>query len=80
MNLGAQAGYQPAQQVLSEMYFTGTGVAADLKQALSWAEKAAAKQDPSAQILVGEIRQKAAKLPQDIQAAREWYQLSAEQE
>jgi len=47
LQLASQAGYQPAQEILSQMYFTGAGVSRDLKEALKWAEKAAATRDPT---------------------------------
>ncbi|QYM79119.1 TonB family protein [Horticoccus luteus] len=76
----AEAGYVPAQKILSDMFFTGVAVKKDLNQALAWAEKAGAKRDPEAFTRIGLVRQAAVKLPQDLQLAREWYQLAAEQD
>lgn len=75
----AAADYEPAQKILAAMYFTGVRVPKDLTKALVWAERAA-KRSPEAQVVAGLARQLAVRTPADLQLAREWYQLSAEQD
>ncbi|MGD1032261.1 MAG: TonB family protein [Opitutaceae bacterium] len=74
----AEAGDHPAQKVLADMYFAGVGVKADLHQALFWAGEAAKTDDPEAETRVGAILSRLH--AEDARIAREWYQLSAEED
>jgi TonB family protein len=74
----AEAGDHSAQKVLSDMYFAGVGVKADLHQALVWAGEAAKADDPEAETRVGSILSRLH--AEDARVAREWFQLSAEED
>ncbi len=77
----ATAGYHPAQLILSEMYASGVGPKADMAKALQWAKTAAAAKDAEGQHLLGRYaHSRGVNLMQDMRLAREWYQLSAEQD
>ena len=78
ITLAADTGDRPAQRVLSGMYFGGVGVKADLHQALAWQTQAARADDPKAETDVGTILGLLDQ--QNVNLAREWYQLSAEQD
>jgi TonB family protein len=74
----AEAGDHSAQKVLSDMYFAGVGVKSDLHQALAWASEAAKADDPEAETRVGAILSHLH--AEDARDAREWFQLSAEED
>ncbi|MEO7415185.1 MAG: TonB family protein [Opitutaceae bacterium] len=76
----AEADYRPAQRVLSDMYAAGIGTKADRQEALMWAERAARMADPQAQVSVGGLLLNRLSREEDLKLAREWYQLSVEQE
>lgn len=77
----AESGYAPAQRLLSTLCFLGFGVPKDPAQGVTWLEKAAST-DPEAQLAMGHIqeRKRALALMPDNALARNWYQLSAEQD
>lgn len=82
VHAAAEAGYVPAQQILATMYFIGFGVPKSRADALQWLQRAAAKDDAGAQFRIGEdieTRHRLALMP-DLALARNWYQLSAENE
>ena len=74
----AEAGDHSAQKVLSDMYCAGLGVKADLHKALFWEEEAAKVDDPDAETRIGKILSRLH--AEDARIAREWYQLSAEED
>jgi len=77
----ANAGLRSAQLMLCDMYLTGIGVAHDPTAARHWAEKAAAQDDPAAEVRFGKLIESGRLgIRPDIRLAREWYQLSAEQD
>jgi hypothetical protein len=63
--------------LLAGDYFTGTGVAQDLKMAAYWYERAAGHGSPEAQNQIGYFYQAGIGVPKDSSRAVHWYQLSA---
>lgn len=74
----AEAGDREAQKVLSGMYFAGVGVKPDLAKSMEWATEGAKDDDPAAQVELGLMT--GLLKEQNQRLAREWYQLSAEQD
>lgn len=78
----AQKGDSAAQKILATVYFLGVVVPADQEEGMKWLERAAKQDSPSAQVELGqrsETTRVKALMPQ-LDAARTWYRLSAENE
>jgi TPR repeat protein len=73
----AERGYVQDEIALGAAYFTGKGVAQDLKQAAYWYEKAAGSGDPAAQNQIGYFYQAGIGVAKDAQRAAHWYQLAS---
>ena len=77
----ANAGLHSAQRMLCDMYLLGIGVTRDPVIARQWAEKAAAQDDPAAEVKLGQFIERGHPgVSRDPNLARQWYQLSAEQD
>jgi TPR repeat protein len=77
LQVKAQKGFIAQQIELAEAYFTGEGVAQDVKQAAYWFQKAAEAGNPEAQNLVGYLYEAGVGVPADPARALHWYQLAA---
>ncbi|KAF8547897.1 HCP-like protein [Imleria badia] len=79
-SLASQQGEAEADVALSKWFLCGAEGAFDKDEnlALMFAEKAARKELPSAEFAMGYYKEVGVGEPQDIQAARIWYQLASE--
>lgn len=73
----AEKGFVAQEIELAAAYFTGHGVAQDLKQAAHWYEKAAKGGNPEAQTEIGYLYQAGTGVPADAKRAYHWYLLAA---
>lgn len=82
LNTAAEAGSAEAQRMLGQIYGVGFTVPVDRAVANRWLERAAAQSDAVAQYALGSTAEHARRLAAQptLEAARTWYQLSAEQE
>ncbi|PLW74876.1 peptidoglycan-binding protein [Cohaesibacter celericrescens] len=74
----AKAGDALAQFEMGRRLTLGTGMTADLKEAATWFEKAAAQSMPQAQYSLANLYEKGQGVKKDLQVARLWYQRAAE--
>jgi TPR repeat protein len=74
----ARAGHADAQHVLGLMYYTGSGVQRDYKQAFEWQYKAALQGVPAAEYVIGAMYYTGNAVPQDQKLAVSWFRKSAE--
>ena len=74
---GAQHGSIAEQIELGAAYFTGRGVARDLKQAAYWYERAANSGDPRAQVQVGYFYQAGIGVERNPASAARWFERAA---
>ena len=82
LTTAAEAGSAEAQRMLGQIYGVGFIVPVDRAVANRWLERAAAQSDAVAQYALGSTAERARRLAAQptLEAARTWYQLSAEQE
>lgn len=80
LTAAAEAGYAPAQLVLAKVHADDRFGVKDAAQALHWAREAAAQDDAAGQVQLGDLVKQGIGLERDELLAREWYQLSAEQD
>jgi TonB family protein len=81
LRTAAEAGYVDAQRFLSTLYFSGFAVKEDRAEALKWMERAATQDDLESQYELGRIAEPRWKnVMPDVQLARRWYELSAQEE
>ena len=73
----AQAGDARAQMKLSQLYYTGLGVAQDKRQTAAWARKAAEQGLAVAQLGLGTMYDAGTVIPQDKAAAFDWFMKAA---
>lgn len=78
----AEADYVPAQHILANVYFTGFHLPKDRDAAIHWLERAALADDADAQHRLGNAAQRirSINIEANLELAREWYALSAEQD
>ncbi len=74
----ARAGNADAQQLLGLMYYTGSGVQRDYKQAFEWHYKAALQGVPAAEYVIGAMYYTGNTVPQDQKLAVTWFRKAAE--
>lgn len=75
----ARDGNVNAQAFLGAMYASGEGVRRDLRQALYWQEKAAARGHVRAQYNLGVMYSRGMGTAQNLVAAAKWFQAAADQ-
>jgi hypothetical protein len=76
----ADQGNAEGENMLGQLYVSGTGVDRDLTQAVSWFQKAAAQGEPHACASLGRAYEKGVGgLPQDTQAAIAWYRKAGDE-
>jgi len=75
----AEQGYADAQFGLALMYYEGTGVPQDHKEAIKWYTKAAEQGDADAQYSLAWVFDRGIEVPQDYKEAVKWYTKAAEQ-
>ena len=82
LTTAAEAGSAEAQRMLGQIHGVGFIVPVDRAVANRWLESAAAQSDAVAQYALGSTAERARRLAAQatLEAARTWYQLSAEQE
>ncbi|WP_221031144.1 TonB family protein [Actomonas aquatica] len=76
----AESGYVPAQRVLARIHADDRFGVEDPTKALRWAREAAAQDDAAGQVQVGDLVTQGIGIERDVLLARDWYQLSAEQD
>jgi hypothetical protein len=76
----ADQGNADGENMLGQLYASGTGVDRDLTQAVSWFQKAAAQGEPHACTSLGHAYEKGVGgLPQDTATAIEWYRKAGDE-
>ena len=82
LRAAADADHAPAQRILAAINFLGLAVPVNRAEGVKWLERAAALDDELAQVALGQKIESARRqaLAPDLALARNWYQLSAEQE
>jgi TPR repeat protein len=73
----AERGDAEAQYVLGTLYYDGTGVTQDFKQAAKWIQIAAEQGRTEAQLALGNLYFDGEGVTQDYEAAVRWYLLAA---
>lgn len=82
LTLAANGDYLPAQRVLAEINFFGFHIPKDVSVGVAWLERAGLLEEAAAQYVVGRASEKLRRLSveTDMRLARDWYELSAEQD
>ena len=76
----ADQGNAEGENMLGQLYASGNGVDRDLTQAVNWFQKAAAQGEPHACASLGRAYEKGlGGLPQDTQAAIQWYRKAGDE-
>lgn len=76
---GANLGNLRNQVTLAHLYMTGEAVPANHVESIMWARKAAERDEPNAQNLLGSAYETGKGVEKSYQAAFEWYQKAANQ-
>ena len=78
LRIAAKGGDALAQFEMGRRLTLGEGMTADLQEAATWFEKAAAQSMPQAQYSLANLYEKGKGVKRDLQVARLWYQRAAE--